>query len=153
MKSVSRITSYNVCYTKLLRGTFFELEAFVAPSQSPSGKQSTFGDGVVVGRGLVQGRSVFAYAQDFTVLGGSLGYAHGMKIAKVQEMALKLGAPIVGLMDSGGARIQEGIKSLSAYATIFKNNVQSSGVIPQISAILGPAAGGAVYSPALTDFA
>ena len=87
-------------------GTFFELDAFVSPSQSPvSSRQTNFGDGVVVGRGLVQGRSVFAYAQDFTVLGGSLGYAHGMKIAKVQEMALKLGAPIVGLMDSGGARI------------------------------------------------
>ena len=134
-------------------GTFFELDAFVAPSQSPQSSRSTnFGDGVVVGRGLVQGRSVFAYAQDFTVLGGSLGYAHGMKIAKVQEMALKLGAPVVGLMDSGGARIQEGVKSLSAYATIFRNNVRSSGIIPQISAILGPAAGGAVYSPALTDF-
>ncbi|MDD3080314.1 MAG: acyl-CoA carboxylase subunit beta [Paludibacter sp.] len=134
-------------------GTFFELEAFVAPSQTPmSSRQANFGDGVIVGRGLVQGRSVFAYAQDFTVLGGSLGYAHGMKIAKVQEMALKLGAPIVGLIDSGGARIQEGIKSLSAYAGIFRNNVMSSGIIPQISAILGPAAGGAVYSPALTDF-
>jgi len=134
-------------------GTFFELDAFVEPAQNTlSGKQSSFGDGVVVGRGLVQGRSVFAYAQDFTVLGGSLGYAHGMKIAKVQEMALKLGAPVVGLIDSGGARIQEGLKSLSAYATIFKNNVSSSGIIPQISVILGPAAGGAVYSPALTDF-
>jgi len=134
-------------------GTFFEFDAFVSPYQTPtSSKQSNFGDGVVVGRGKVQGRSVFAYAQDFTVLGGSLGYAHGMKIAKVQEMALKLGAPIVGLMDSGGARIQEGVKSLSAYASIFRNNVNSSGIIPQISAILGPAAGGAVYSPALTDF-
>lgn len=134
-------------------GTFFELDAFVSPLHTPkSSKQSNFGDGVVVGRGLVQGRSVFAYAQDFTVLGGSLGYAHGMKIAKVQDMALKLGSPIVGLMDSGGARIQEGVKSLSAYASIFRNNVNSSGIIPQISAILGPAAGGAVYSPALTDF-
>jgi len=134
-------------------GTFFEFDAFVMPAQTPmSSKQTNFGDGVVVGRGLVQGRSVFAYAQDFTVLGGSLGYAHGMKIAKVQEMALKLGSPIVGMMDSGGARIQEGVKSLSAYATIFRNNVRSSGIIPQISAILGPAAGGAVYSPALTDF-
>ncbi len=134
-------------------GTFFEFDAFVEPAQNTmSGKQSAFGDGVVVGRGLVQGRSVFAYAQDFTVLGGSLGYAHGMKIAKVQEMALKLGAPVVGLIDSGGARIQEGMKSLAAYATIFRNNVRSSGIIPQISVILGPAAGGAVYSPALTDF-
>ena len=105
-----------------------------------------------MGRGLIQGRSVFAYAQDFTVMGGSLGYAHGTKIAKVQEMALKFGAPCVGLIDSGGARIQEGINSLSAYARIFRNNVKSSGIIPQISVILGPAAGGAVYSPAMTDF-
>ncbi len=134
-------------------GTFFEFDAFVSPSQTPaSSRKNNFGDGVVVGSGKVQGRSVFAYAQDFTVLGGSLGFAHGTKIAKVQEMALKLGAPVVGLMDSGGARIQEGVKSLSAYATIFRNNVKSSGIIPQISAILGPAAGGAVYSPALTDF-
>lgn len=134
-------------------GTFFELDAFVAPIQTAmSSRQANFGDGVVVGRGLVQGKSVFAYAQDFTVLGGSLGYSHGMKIAKVQEMALRLGAPIVGLMDSGGARIQEGVRSLSAYATIFRNNVRSSGIVPQISVVLGPAAGGAVYSPALTDF-
>jgi len=134
-------------------GTFFEFDAFVDPLQNKmGGKSATFGDGVVVGRGLVQGRSVFAFAQDFTVLGGSLGFAHGQKIAKVQEMALKLGAPIIGLIDSGGARIQEGLKSLSAYATIFRNNVRSSGIIPQISVILGPAAGGAVYSPALTDF-
>lgn len=134
-------------------GSFFEFDAFIAPNQTPiSSRPTNFGDGVVVGRGLVQGKSVFAYAQDFTVLGGSLGLAHGLKIAKAQEMALKLGAPIVGLMDSGGARIQEGVKSLSAYATIFKNNVHSSGIIPQISVILGPAAGGAVYSPALTDF-
>jgi len=134
-------------------GTFFEFDAFNEPAQSSlSGKHSSFGDGVVVGRGLIQGRSVFAYAQDFTVMGGSLGFTHGMKIAKVQEMALKLGAPIVGLIDSGGARIQEGLKSLAAYAAIFRNNVRSSGIIPQISIILGPAAGGAVYSPALTDF-
>lgn len=133
-------------------GSFFELNTFVEPAQAIKKSQNAFGDGVVVGRGLVQGRSVFAYAQDFTVMGGSLGYAHGMKIAKVQEMALKFGAPCVGLIDSGGARIQEGISSLSAYARIFKNNVKSSGIIPQISVILGPAAGGAVYSPAITDF-
>lgn len=133
-------------------GTFFELNPFVEPMTEIKKNQNSFGDGVVVGRGLIQGRSVFAYAQDFTVMGGSLGYAHGMKIAKVQELALKFGSPIVGLIDSGGARIQEGIKSLSAYARIFKNNVSSSGIIPQISVILGPAAGGAVYSPAITDF-
>lgn len=133
-------------------GSFFELNPFVEPMKEIKKSQNAFGDGVVVGRGLIQGRSVFAFAQDFTVMGGSLGFAHGMKIAKVQEMALKFGAPCVGLIDSGGARIQEGIKSLSAYARIFKNNVSSSGVIPQISVILGPAAGGAVYSPAITDF-
>lgn len=133
-------------------GSFFEFNSFVEPALDTNKKSSSFGDGVVVGRGLIQGRSVFAYAQDFTVIGGSLGFAHGMKIAKVQEMALKFGAPCVGLIDSGGARIQEGINSLSAYARIFKNNVASSGIIPQISVILGPAAGGAVYSPAMTDF-
>lgn len=133
-------------------GSFFEFNTFVEPSKEIKKSQNSYGDGVVVGRGLVQGRSVFAYAQDFTVMGGSLGYAHGIKIAKVQEMALKFGAPCVGLIDSGGARIQEGINSLSAYARIFKNNVKSSGIIPQISVILGPAAGGAVYSPAMTDF-
>lgn len=132
-------------------GTFFEFNSFVEPYTGSNAKNS-FGDGVVVGRGLVQGRSVFAYAQDFTISGGSLGYAHGMKIVKVQKMALKFGAPCIGLIDSGGARIQEGIMSLSAYAQIFKNNVASSGIIPQISVILGPAAGGAVYSPAMTDF-
>lgn len=133
-------------------GSFFELNTFVEPAKAIKKSQNAYGDGVVVGRGLIQGRSVFAYAQDFTVMGGSLGYAHGMKIAKVQEMALKLGSPCVGLIDSGGARIQEGINSLSAYARIFQNNVKSSGIIPQISVILGPAAGGAVYSPAITDF-
>ena len=133
-------------------GSFFELNTFVEPAKSIKKTQNAYGDGVVVGRGLVQGRSVFAYSQDFTVMGGSLGYTHGMKIAKVQEMALKFGAPCVGLIDSGGARIQEGINSLSAYARIFHNNVKSSGIIPQLSVILGPAAGGAVYSPAMTDF-
>ena len=133
-------------------GSFFELNTFVEPAKSIKKTQNAYGDGVVLGRGLVQGRSVYAYSQDFTVMGGSLGYAHGMKIAKVQEMALKFGAPCVGLIDSGGARIQEGINSLSAYARIFHNNVKSSGIIPQLSVILGPAAGGAVYSPAMTDF-
>ena len=133
-------------------GSFFELNTFAEPAKAIKKNQNAYGDGVIVGRGLVQGRSVFAYAQDFTVMGGSLGYTHGTKIAKVQEMALKFGAPCVGLIDSGGARIQEGIHSLSAYARIFQNNVKSSGIIPQFSVILGPAAGGAVYSPAMTDF-
>ncbi|MCJ7821262.1 MAG: acyl-CoA carboxylase subunit beta, partial [Bacteroidales bacterium] len=109
-------------------------------------------DGVVVGHGKIDGRLVFAYAQDFTIMGGSLGIVHARKIAKIQEMALKMGAPIIGLNDSGGARIQEGIASLSGYAIIFNNIIHSSGIIPQISVIMGPAAGGAVYSPALTDW-
>ena len=110
------------------------------------------GDGVVTGYGTVEGRLVFAYAQDFTVLGGSLGEYHAEKIVKVQNMALKMGAPIVGLNDSGGARIQEGVCALSGFGKIFYNNTISSGVIPQISVIMGPCAGGAVYSPAITDF-
>ncbi|MEG1930810.1 MAG: acyl-CoA carboxylase subunit beta, partial [Anaerovorax sp.] len=110
------------------------------------------GDGVVTGYGTVDGRLVFAYAQDFTVLGGSLGEYHAEKIVKAQAMALKMGAPIVGLNDSGGARIQEGVAALSGFGKIFYNNTISSGVIPQISVIMGPCAGGAVYSPAITDF-
>jgi len=114
--------------------------------------KQAFGDGVIIGHGLIRGRLVFAYAQDFTVMGGSLGSVHATKIMKIQDMAQKMGAPMIGLIDSGGARIQEGIASLAGYAGIFYRNVQSSGVIPQISVILGPAAGGAVYSPAITDF-
>jgi len=135
--------------------TFEEIDAYVTPAagEVEFGKvEKTYGDGVIVGHGKVNGRLIFAYAQDFTVMGGSLGIVHAKKIAKIQEMALKMGAPIIGLMDSGGARIQEGIASLSGYATIFHNIISSSGIIPQISLILGPAAGGAVYSPALTDF-
>lgn len=136
-------------------GTFEEIDAFVTPATQPVefGKvERTYGDGVIAGHGKINGRLVFAYAQDFTVMGGSLGLVHSKKITKIQEMALKMGAPIIGLMDSGGARIQEGVASLSGYASIFHNIIQSSGIIPQISVIMGPAAGGAVYSPALTDF-
>lgn len=136
-------------------GTFEEIDAFVTPADTPVefGKvEKTYGDGVIVGHGKINGRLVFAYAQDFTIMGGSLGYVHSKKIAKIQEMALKMGSPIIGMMDSGGARIQEGVASLSGYASIFQNIIQSSGIIPQISLIMGPAAGGAVYSPALTDF-
>ena len=110
------------------------------------------GDGVVTGYGQVNGRLVFAFAQDFTVLGGSLGEYHAEKIVKVQNLALKMGAPCIGINDSGGARIQEGVNSLSGFAKIFYNNTISSGVVPQISVIMGPCAGGAVYSPAITDF-
>jgi len=136
-------------------GTFEEIDTFVTPARQPLefGKVDiTYGDGVIVGHGKINGRLIFAYAQDFTVMGGSLGLVHSKKITKIQEMALKMGAPIIGLMDSGGARIQEGVASLSGYASIFHNIIQSSGIIPQISVIMGPAAGGAVYSPALTDF-
>src|SRR5512140_2584260 len=136
-------------------GTFEEIDAFVTPADQPVefGKvERSYGDGVIVGHGKVNGRLVFAYAQDFTIMGGSLGIVHAKKIAKIQEMALKMGSPIIALIDSGGARIQEGVASLSGYAGIFQNIIHSSGIIPQISVIMGPAAGGAVYSPALTDF-
>lgn len=134
-------------------GTFEETDAFMSSAKASFGKSaSSLGDGVICGYGKVHGRLVYAYSQDFNVLGGSLGSVHAEKIIRVQEYALKTGSPIVGLIDSGGARIQEGISSLNGYAGIFKNNVLSSGVIPQISVIMGPAAGGAVYSPALTDF-
>lgn len=135
-------------------GSFVELDVFVAHRCSNFGmeKKKFFGDGVVTGYGQVGGRLVYAYSQDFTVLGGSLGEYHANKIVKVQELALKAGAPIVGLNDSGGARIQEGVTALSGFGKIFKNNTLSSGVIPQISVIMGPCAGGAVYSPAITDF-
>jgi len=136
-------------------GTFEEIDAFVTPATQnvEFGKvEKSYGDGVIVGHGKINGRLVFAYAQDFTIMGGSLGLVHSKKISKIQEMALKMGAPIIGLLDSGGARIQEGVASLSGYASIFHNIISSSGIIPQISVILGPCAGGAVYSPALTDF-
>ena len=115
-------------------------------------KQEFLGDGVVTGYGRVNGRLVYVYSQDFTVLGGSLAEAHAKKICRVMDLAMKNGAPLIGLNDSGGARIQEGVVSLGGYADIFYRNVRASGVIPQLSAILGPCAGGAVYSPALTDF-
>jgi len=115
--------------------------------------QKTFpGDGVITGHGTINGRSVFVYSQDFTVLGGSLSETNAEKICRIQEMAMKVGTPVIGINDSGGARIQEGVNSLSGYGKIFQNNVDASGAIPQISLIMGPCAGGAVYSPALTDF-
>src|SRR6266853_2012869 len=116
------------------------------------GKEIYPGDGVVTGHGLIDGRQVFVFAQDFTVFGGSLSETHAEKICKVMDLALKVGAPIIGLNDSGGARIQEGVVSLGGYADIFLRNTLASGVIPQISCIMGPCAGGAVYSPAITDF-
>jgi acetyl-CoA carboxylase carboxyltransferase component len=135
-------------------GSFVEMDVFVSHrcNNFDMADKKAPGDGVVTGYGTVDGRLAFAYAQDFTVLGGSLGEYHAEKIVKVQEMALKMGAPIVGLNDSGGARIQEGVNALSGFGKIFYNNTISSGVIPQISVIMGPCAGGAVYSPAITDF-
>ncbi len=135
------------------QGTFEEIDAFMTAAETNFGKSTkAFGDGVITGFGNISGRLAFVYAQDFTVMGGSLGAAHAAKIIKMQDMALKMGAPIIGLIDSGGARIQEGVASLAGYSGIFRRNVEASGVIPQISVIMGPAAGGAVYSPALTDF-
>ena len=136
-------------------GSFEEIDAFAAPASKDTGfgkMASSFGDGVIIGHGRISKRLAFAYAQDFNVMGGSLGSVHAKKIAKIQEMALKMGAPIIGIIDSGGARIQEGVASLAGYSGIFYRNVRSSGVIPQISVIMGPAAGGAVYSPSITDF-
>jgi len=140
---------------KLLdQGSFVEIDAFVEHRCVNFGmeKNKQPGDGVVTGYGTIDGRLVYVFAQDFTVMGGSLGEMHAAKIVKVQEMALKVGAPLIGINDSGGARIQEGVDALSGYGKIFYNNTIASGVIPQISVILGPCAGGAVYSPAITDF-
>jgi propionyl-CoA carboxylase beta chain len=136
------------------KGSFQEIDKFVVHRCHDFGMESKKhpGDGVVTGYGTVNGRQVFLFAQDFTVLGGSLGEMFGNKICKVMDLALKNGSPMVGLNDSGGARIQEGVMSLSSYGEIFRRNVLSSGVVPQISVIMGPCAGGAVYSPALTDF-
>jgi len=135
-------------------GSFVEIDAFVKHRCTEFGMQNveTPGEGVVTGYGTVDGRLVFAFAQDFTVAGGSLGEMHAKKICKVMDMALKMGAPLIGINDSGGARIQEGVDALSGYGNIFYRNTIASGVIPQISVIMGPSAGGAVYSPALTDF-
>jgi len=135
-------------------GTFFEIDAFVLQQGSEFGlERSKFlGDGVITGWGEIDSRQVFVFAQDFTVLGGSVGEAHGAKICKLYDLALENGAPLIGINDSGGARIQEGVSALAAYGNIFYRNTMASGVIPQISVIMGPCAGGAVYSPALTDF-
>ena len=135
-------------------GSFEEFDKFVVHRSTDFGmeNQKILGDGVITGHGLVDGREVFVFAQDFTVFGGSLSETHAQKVCKVMDLAMKTGAPVIGLNDSGGARIQEGVVSLGGYADIFLRNTLASGVIPQISCILGPCAGGAVYSPAITDF-
>jgi propionyl-CoA carboxylase beta chain len=136
------------------KGSFEEFDMFVAHRSRDFGldKKKFLGDGVVTGCGTIDGRQVFVFSQDFTVFGGSLSEAHAEKVCKIMDMAMKVGAPVIGLNDSGGARIQEGVVSLGGYADIFLRNTLASGVVPQISVILGPCAGGAVYSPAITDF-
>jgi propionyl-CoA carboxylase beta chain len=136
------------------KGSFAEVDRFVVHQSQDfgMGEQKFLGDGVVTGSGRIHGRSVFVFAQDFTVFGGALSEAYARKICKIMDLAMKTGAPVIGLNDSGGARIQEGVVSLAAYADIFLRNTLASGVIPQISAVMGPCAGGAVYSPAITDF-
>jgi len=149
--SKGKLSVYERINGLLDKGSFREIDAFVK-SNTKSTAKASYGDGVVCGYGEINSRKVIIYAQDATYMGGSLGRLHAKKIQKAQALALKMGHPIIGLIDSGGARIQEGVASLAGYGGIFYNNVQSSGIIPQISIILGPAAGGAVYSPALTDF-
>ena len=134
--------------------SFEEWDMFVEHRCTDFGMNDTQipGDGVVIGYGTINGRLVFVFSQDFTVFGGALSEAHAEKICKLMDQAMQVGAPVIGLNDSGGARIQEGVASLAGYADVFQRNVMSSGVIPQISMIMGPCAGGAVYSPAMTDF-
>ena len=136
------------------KGSFEEFDMFVEHRATDFGmeKSKISGDGVVTGWGTVNGRTVFTFAKDFTVFGGSLSETHAQKIVKIQDMAMKARAPIIGLFDAGGARIQEGVAALGGYGEVFKRNVIASGVIPQISVIMGPCAGGDVYSPAMTDF-
>lgn len=136
------------------RDTFVELDALKAHRCTEFGMADVKfpGDGIVTGHGEINGRTVYAFSQDFTVLGGSLSETVAQKMIKVMDMAMRVGAPVIGLNDSGGARIQEGVDSLGGYADVFQRNVDASGVVPQISVIMGPCAGGAVYSPAMTDF-
>lgn len=149
-----KLTAFERIQLLLDDGSFEEIGGLVTHRTSDFGmdKQKFLGDGVVTGYGTVGGRLVFVFSQDFTVFGGSLSETHAEKICKIMDLALQNGAPLIGLNDSGGARIQEGVRSLGGYADIFYRNVKASGVIPQISAIMGPCAGGAVYSPAMTDF-
>ncbi len=149
-----KLTARERIHFLLDEGSFQETGAMVQHRSNLFGldKQKILGDGVVTGYGTINGRLVYVFAQDFTVLGGSLAEAHAEKITKIMDLAMTTGAPLIGLNDSGGARIQEGVVSLGGYSDIFYRNVQASGVIPQLSAMLGPCAGGAVYSPALTDF-
>ncbi|HET7726497.1 MAG TPA: acyl-CoA carboxylase subunit beta [Candidatus Limnocylindrales bacterium] len=152
--SMGKLTARERIALLLDPDSFVELDAFVTHRSADFGlaEQKILGDGVVTGYGAIDGRRVFVFSQDFTVFGGSLSEAYAEKICKVMDLAMKVGAPVIGLNDSGGARIQEGVVSLGGYADIFLRNVMASGVVPQISVVLGPCAGGAVYSPAMTDF-
>ncbi|MBU7046366.1 MAG: methylmalonyl-CoA carboxyltransferase, partial [Theionarchaea archaeon] len=149
-----KLTAHERVETLLDPHSFVELDRFAAHQchDFDMEKSRVLGDGVITGYGFIDSRLVYVFAQDFTVFGGSLGEMHAQKICKVMDLAMRTGAPLIGLNDSGGARIQEGVNSLGGYAEIFWRNVMASGVIPQISAIMGPCAGGAVYSPAMTDF-
>ena len=149
-----KLTARERLHFLLDEGSFEEMGALVTHRTTDFGmdKQLFYGDGVVTGYGTISGRQVCVFAQDFTVFGGALSETHAEKICKIMDLAMKIGVPLIGLNDSGGARIQEGVRSLGGYADIFHRNVKASGVIPQISAIMGPCAGGAVYSPAMTDF-
>lgn len=153
-RKLGKLTARQRLDALLDAGSFVELDKFKVHrcTDFDLGERKILGDGVVTGYGLIDGRQVFVYAQDFSVFGGSLGKAQAEKICKIMDMATQVGAPVIGLCDSGGARIQEGVESLAGYAEIFYRNVQASGVVPQISVIMGPCAGGAVYSPAITDF-
>ncbi|MFT5168329.1 MAG: propionyl-CoA carboxylase beta chain [Saprospiraceae bacterium] len=152
--SKGKLTARERVHFLMDEGSFEEIGALVTHRSQDFGMENQifYGDGVITGYGTIHGRLVYVFAQDFTVFGGSLSETHAEKIVKIMDMAMKNGAPLIGLNDSGGARIQEGVKSLGGYADIFYRNVLASGVIPQISAIMGPCAGGAVYSPAMTDF-
>lgn len=149
-----KLTARERIHFLLDEGSFEEIGVLVTHRTTDFGMENQifYGDGVVTGYGTIQGRLVYVFAQDFTVFGGSLSETHAEKICKIMDLAMKTGAPVIGLNDSGGARIQEGVRSLGGYADIFYRNVMASGVVPQISAIMGPCAGGAVYSPAMTDF-
>ena len=152
--AAGRKTARERLYDLVDPGTFVEFDKFVVHRTHDFDMEKSIisGDGVVTGYGKIDGRMVYLFAQDFTVFGGTMSRTNADKIIKIMDLAMNMGAPVIGLNDSGGARIQEGVQSLAGYADIFYRNVMSSGVIPQISAILGPCAGGAVYSPAITDF-
>ncbi len=149
-----KLTARERLHFLLDEGSFEEIDTFVTHRSNEFGldKQQFLGDGVVTGFGTIEGRFIYVFSQDFTVLGGSLSETHAEKICKIMDLAMQNGAPVIGLNDSGGARIQEGVTSLAGYADIFYRNTRASGIVPQISAIMGPCAGGAVYSPAITDF-